>query len=221
MPDTKVRGAGLLANSVSIRSTRKRLLGATLLSACFLAMTLLFLDRFLDIRLSFSDRISRPPQHPVVRLLQGVSNDDPETVERDHVAELQVAKELTGEGPETRRTKSSLETVKSEAGKSLPNDWRSTFQNEIESSIDNLAHRATAQEALWRKTGSVMYKATDELNLREEAPLLANFRFKPEVHVFGLGVTIGSCFVGIPIAGVPVEERTVAIRLFVCASESG
>jgi len=73
----------------------------------------------------------------------------------------------------------------------------------------------------WRQSGSVMFRPTDELVADLHAPVLADFRFRPEVHVAGLGVTIGSCFIGVPLVGVPVEDRTVAITLIVCARESG
>jgi len=66
-----------------------------------------------------------------------------------------------------------------------------------------------------------MFQPEIEPALRELDPILPNFRFKPQVYVAGLGITIGSCFVGIPIIGVPIEQRTVAISLFVCAKGSG
>lgn len=77
----------------------------------------------------------------------------------------------------------------------------------------------------WHSIADEAAKAiVDEYFRQEETreePILADIRFKPRVHVLGLGVTIGSCFIGIPIAGVPVEQRSVAIPLFVCAKESG
>lgn len=71
------------------------------------------------------------------------------------------------------------------------------------------------------QTRSVMFRPVDEYVPGEAEPVLAGLRFKPEIHVFGLGLTIGSCFVGLPLLGVPVEERSVAIRLFVCANDAG
>ena len=74
---------------------------------------------------------------------------------------------------------------------------------------------------MWRQTRSVMFQPANEFVPHEQQPVMANLRFKPEIHVVGLGVTIGSCFVGLPLVGVPVEKRTIGIRLFVCADESG
>ena len=74
---------------------------------------------------------------------------------------------------------------------------------------------------MWRQTRSVMFAPTGEFVLKEEAPAIPDFRFRPRIHVVGLGVTVGSCFIGLPIAGVPVEQRSLAINLFVCAEDSG
>jgi hypothetical protein len=66
-----------------------------------------------------------------------------------------------------------------------------------------------------------MFEPANEFVVKEEEPVISDLRFIPRIHVVGLGVTIGSCFIGIPLAGVPVEQRTVAISLFVCAKDSG
>jgi hypothetical protein len=63
-----------------------------------------------------------------------------------------------------------------------------------------------------------MFETPDSLATDVELPVLVNFRFKPESHVAGLGITVGSCFIGIPLFGIPVEERSVAIRPVVCAN---
>ena len=72
---------------------------------------------------------------------------------------------------------------------------------------------------MWRTTHSVMFQSEGGYIPKQEVPIIPGFRFKPQVHVAGLGVTIGSCFVGLPLVGVPVEERTAAIGLFVCAKD--
>jgi hypothetical protein len=66
-----------------------------------------------------------------------------------------------------------------------------------------------------------MFEPAGDFVVREEEPVISDFRFRPQIHVVGLGLTIGSCFIGIPIVGVPVEQRTVAINLVVCAQDSG
>ncbi len=102
-----------------------------------------------------------------------------------------------------------------------PVDWTNTIANTVVSLANEKQDREEVRESMWRQTHSVMFQQTNEFVPKDERPVLANLNFKPEIHVVGLGVTIGSCFVGLPLVGVPVEERTVAIRLFVCADDSG
>ncbi len=73
---------------------------------------------------------------------------------------------------------------------------------------------------MWRQSHSIMFAPEDEFVPRAAEPVLADLRFRPEFNVAGVGLKIGSCFVGLPLIGVPVEQRTVAIRLFVCAAGS-
>ena len=89
---------------------------------------------------------------------------------------------------------------------------------------DQPVHSSPQEESrtsMWRQSHSIMFQPGSDIVVREEESILSDFRFKPRVYVVGLGVTIGSCFIGIPLAGVPVEQRTVAISLFVCARNSG
>ena len=61
-----------------------------------------------------------------------------------------------------------------------------------------------------------MFESQNEFAVIEEGQIMANLDFIEPVGVVGVGFTLGSCFVGIPLVGVPVEERTVAIRLWYC-----
>lgn len=84
---------------------------------------------------------------------------------------------------------------------------------------ENLAQE-TLRSSMWRQTHSTMFQPAGQIVFEEQEPVLPDFQFKPQVHVAGIGFTVGSCFIGLPLVGVPVEERTVAIRLFVCASDA-
>lgn len=99
-------------------------------------------------------------------------------------------------------------------------DWHAIAKSAATSSVEDYYRNQDSRAALWRETHSIMFEPTGDFIAQEEAPVLRGFRFKPEIHVFGLGVTIGSCFIGLPLVGVPVEQRTIAINLFVCAEES-
>jgi hypothetical protein len=66
-----------------------------------------------------------------------------------------------------------------------------------------------------------MFQPDDDFKVNELVPILADFNFREPVGILGLGFTIGSCFIGIPLLGVPVEERSVGITLVICRNSSG
>lgn len=100
-------------------------------------------------------------------------------------------------------------------------DWHAMMEHSAEATVDEYTRQADVRASMWQQTRSVMFRPQRNSTAVEEAPLLTNIRFREPVGVFGLGITIGSCFIGIPIAGVPVEQRSIAITLFVCRNDSG
>ena len=101
----------------------------------------------------------------------------------------------------------------------LDKDWNAAIAEIVAVMGDERSNRENARSAMWRQTHSIMFQPDDAIVLNEQQPVLQDFRFKPQLHVAGIGMTIGSCFFGLPLVGVPVEERTVAVRLFVCAKD--
>jgi hypothetical protein len=99
-------------------------------------------------------------------------------------------------------------------------NWREAITETVAEFVNEDVRQEESRAHMWRQNYSVMFQPADEIGLTEPDPVIPDFRFKPEIHVVGIGVTIGSCFFGLPILGVPVEDRTVAIRLFVCAKDS-
>jgi len=91
----------------------------------------------------------------------------------------------------------------------------------VRSVISDVDRDESLRAGMWRQSGSLMFRPSGQPVADVDEPVLEDFRFRPKVHVAGLGVTIGSCFIGVPLVGVPVEDRTVAITLFVCARDSG
>ena len=91
----------------------------------------------------------------------------------------------------------------------------------VKTSMDEYFRQEESRASMWRRSHSIMFQPAGDIVVKEIELIISDFRFMPRVHVVGLGLTIGSCFIGIPIAGVPVEQRTVAIRLIVCAPNSG
>lgn len=127
-------------------------------------------------------------------------------------------------GPDTvadiRDTDSPMPT-EVPADQRTPVDWSAAILESVAALRNEQRAREEAHASMWRQSHSVMFRPEDEFVPDTEAPALADLRFRPEMHVYGLGVTIGSCFIGVPLIGVPVEQRSVAIRLFVCANDSG
>jgi hypothetical protein len=101
-----------------------------------------------------------------------------------------------------------------------PTDWRAIAAAEARDSVADAFRQEESRALLWRRTHSVMFQPGDDFVLQDEEPLLADFRFIYRSRVVGLGLNIGRCFVGIPIAGVPVEQRSGAITIFVCGQDS-
>lgn len=101
-------------------------------------------------------------------------------------------------------------------------DWNLLAARTARDKIGERLKREDARAAMWRQTRSVMFKPDKRFEVTEEEPLLANIRFRRPAGVLGLGITIGECFIGLPIAGVPLDKRsTSGLTLVVCASESG
>lgn len=90
----------------------------------------------------------------------------------------------------------------------------------VDEAVDLYFKQQDARAAMWRRTDSVMHQPTSVFRPRESEPLLPDFRFKPGVDVVGLGFKLGSCFFGVPLAGIPVEERTAEITVIVCARDA-
>lgn len=98
-------------------------------------------------------------------------------------------------------------------------DWQKTIVETVASIGEESRRREESRDRMRRTTHSVMFQPKGDYVPKQQEPVIPDFRFKPQVHVAGLGMTIGSCFIGLPIVGVPVEDRTVAISLFMCAKD--
>jgi hypothetical protein len=88
-------------------------------------------------------------------------------------------------------------------------------------SVDYYFRQEESRASMWQQTRSIMFQPASDTILKDIEPLLADIRFKRRSRVIGLGINVGSCFIGIPIAGVPVEERSIGISFFICGQDSG
>ena len=204
----------------AIRPTRRRLCVAMGISAFFIAVILALFGSFVD----FAGRLSITDLEHAGRLTVIIRTDDREPASK-------FATEKKAASSPSQQAVDSAEPVDSQRTGSAPlapappvdpqpvRDWHALARTAARARVDDFFGNEESRASMWLQTRSIMFKPASDFVVREEEPAIPDFRFKPEIHVVGLGLTIGSCFIGIPIAGVPVEQRTVAINLFVCAKD--
>lgn len=211
------------------RPTRRRLLLALSFAACGVAL-LLSVSAWLVARTApGAAPAGRTPL--TVRIEASDAGSVPEPLIADSlIADSPIEDAADPEAPPRR----AAATQPAPAGPSAPAEpsaappdepqpsanWHAMAERVAAVTVDEHVRQEAMKTALWRASGSVMFRPEDGPELRSEEPILAGFAFKPEIRVLGIGLNIGSCFFGVPIAGVPVEQRSVAITLFVCAEKS-
>ena len=100
---------------------------------------------------------------------------------------------------------------------SLPvRDWYAIADEAAEAIVNEYFKREESRESMWRSSRSIMFQPTNDKVVMTSEPIFSDIRFKYRSRVLGIGINIGSCFIGVPIVGVPVEKRSTAITLFVC-----
>ena len=95
-------------------------------------------------------------------------------------------------------------------------DWRVAAKS---AAVEYLQTRSTADAqrmAKWRTSGSVLFKPEEEAPLDLDSQVLPSYPFRNPAGVAGLGLTVGQCFVGLPLIGIPVEDRTPTVGLIYC-----
>ena len=191
-------------------------------AAGLMSVVIVLLEVFLDFEVSAAKRTYTEGQGLTVHLRQKDADSDPERVSGEQTDDIQV-REIISVAEISTAPDDPTPAI---APASRPDersaiDWRKMITESVAAIGDERVGQEASRSSMWRQSHSIMFQPEREPALRELDPILPNFRFKPQVYVAGLGITIGSCFVGIPIIGVPVEQRTVAISLFVCAKGSG
>jgi hypothetical protein len=213
--------------SILMRPTRRRLLTAMGIATFAIAVLLASLDMLVDFAANYSDL--------------GIEFEDPLTVHirngRDEpVSNLATDDQIVRPPPQEKIDSAEVAKFHQEAAPpdsrvppaDLPpadsppvRDWRLIAGKAAKEIVDDQFRQEKSRASMWRQSYSVMFQPGDEIAVKQEKPILADIRFIPQIHVLGIGLTIGSCFIGIPIAGVPVEQRNVAMTFFVCAQDSG
>lgn len=97
-------------------------------------------------------------------------------------------------------------------------DWYNKAKVSARQTVDSRMAQEEIRQSMWNATGSVMFKDSGEFDLREEQGVISDREFRIPLGVLGIGVTIGGCFFGIPLAGVPVERRTAGPNVIYCSN---
>lgn len=95
-------------------------------------------------------------------------------------------------------------------------DWYAAAKESARQIIDDRFDQEEIRKSMWRNTGSVMFKDTGEFDFHEPETVMAESKFRVPLGVLGIGITIGGCFFGIPLAGIPVERRTAGPTVIYC-----
>jgi len=205
-----------------MRPTRHRLLIAMGVSACSVAVLLALLGSFVD----FATSISKPGIAHGERLTihirkSGGEPDSNFTTGNQAVRSLSQEEIVSADFAKHQQEVATVDSPEPPAESQPVREWRAMANEAVKTSMDEYFRQEESRASMWRRSHSIMFQPASDIVVKEIEPNISDFRFMPRVHVVGLGLTIGSCFVGIPIAGVPVEQRKVAIRFFVCAQNSG
>jgi len=95
-------------------------------------------------------------------------------------------------------------------------DWYAVAKDTAKRTVAYRFDKEEVRMSMWRKTGSVMFKDIGEFDFQEPATIIADREFRVPVGVLGIGITIGGCFIGIPLAGIPVDRRSAGPNVIYC-----
>ena len=95
-------------------------------------------------------------------------------------------------------------------------DWYAIAEDAAKGTIADRFEQEEVRMTMWRETGSVMFRDIGEFDFQEPETIIAKREFRIPVGVLGIGMTIGGCFIGIPLAGIPVDKRSAGPNLIYC-----
>ena len=204
-----------------MRLDHKRLLTAMGISSCFVGLLLTWLGPLVDFDLTISLLGLGHGNSLTVHIRKNEPRKDSSfTTASEAVGLLPREQKATDNIAEVQQEFPPVDSPKQAVELQPRKDWHA-IAKEVVRSIDATNSRQEESRAyMWQKSHSVMFKPSEAIKSIDEEPLLSEIRFIRRSRVLGLGFNFGSCFFGIPIAGVPVEDRSVALTLFVCTSES-
>jgi len=211
------KGNKLMDFYTSVRPTGQRLLTAMGVATFAIALLLAMLESLVEFGVATSNPGIELVETLTVQILkgEGAKNSD-STPDKKPVRSLPqedvVSTEIAELQPEVAPVDSPEPPDKSQPVK----DWRAIANEAAKTSVDEHFQQEETRSSMWQRSHSIMFQPTNSIAVMDKEPVLSGVQFKRRSRVIGLGLNIGSCFIGIPVAGVPVEDRTAAISIFVC-----
>jgi hypothetical protein len=214
-------GNRLIDNSTILRPTRNRLLIALGISACSVALLLASLGSLVNFTASILKTNIERREPLTIHIREEREENSNLATGIDTVRSLPQKQAVSTEVADIQEEATSDESPETPTDSQPVKDWRALAHEAAKASVDEYFRQKESRASMWRKTHSIMFERANEIVLKDKEPILSDIRFKRRSRVLGLGINVGSCFIGIPLAGVPVEERSVGITVFVCSQDSG
>jgi hypothetical protein len=187
------------------------------ISACSIALLLASLGLLFDYAASVSNPNIEHRDSLTVHIRKGEGEKSPGVTTDDRaVRPLREEQVASDQSAELQQELASVDTPELPVDLQQVKDWHAIAGDAAKASVDEYFSQKETRVAMWQQSRSVMFQPADEVVVTDKEPILADIRFKYRSRVVGLGINIGSCFFGVPIAGVPVEKRSMAITIFVC-----
>lgn len=204
-----------------MRPSHKRLLTAMGISSCCVGLLFAWLGPLVDFDLTTSLLGLEREDSLTVHIRKSEPRKDSSHTTANEPVRLPPPEQKAPDSiAEVQRERPPVDSPKQAVELHPDKDWHA-IAKEVVRTIDASNSRQEESRAyMWQRSRSIMFEPEDDIVLIDEEPLLSDIRFIQRSRVLGLGFNFGSCFFGIPIAGVPVENRSVAVTLFVCSSES-
>ncbi len=108
------------------------------------------------------------------------------------------------------------EDMKPQSDLTTGKDWYAVAKETAKQTMADRYEQEEVRKSMWRQTGSVMFRDTGEFDFQEPDTIIAKSEFRIPVGVLGIGITLGGCFIGIPLAGIPVDRRSAGPNLIYC-----
>ena len=206
----------------SVRPTRQRLVTAMGIATCAIVVLFAMLESLVGFGVSISNPGIEHEDSLTVTIIKGEDEGEGEeasgsTPGNKSVRSLLQEQVISSDFAELQPEVAPVDSPEPPGEPQPAKDWRTIADEAAKASVDEYFRQEESRDSMWKRSHSIMFQPPKETMVMDKEPLLSNVHFKRRSRVIGLGINIGSCFIGIPLAGVPVEDRSAAITVFVCS----